>query len=89
MDTASERLRKERRVSFLFASGQGFLLRMVIWCKSLPRHPGTKTSVEVFSVSHLRAGGRGLDESMVLANVHDHPAWSLFIYGAGRLPRNH
>lgn len=78
MDRPFRRLRKERRMSLIFARGLGFLLRMVVWCR-------------VFSVlqeqSQLRSGARGLDESVVSENVYeDLPCQALDdIYYAGRL----
>ena len=57
--------------------GQRFLLRMVVWHACPLRHPGTKISVQVFSISHLSPGARDLDEPVVLKNVRGDPAWSL------------
>ena len=48
-DIASERFGKERRVSLIFAWGLGFLSRTAVWYTGLPRHPGIKTSGDVFS----------------------------------------
>lgn len=73
----SGRLRKERRVSFIFAWDLGFVLRIVVQCVCLLRHPGAKMSVEVSSVGHICLGARGLGESVVLGNLHDNSAWSL------------
>ena len=75
-DTASERLRKERRMSLVSTWGLGFLLKIVVWYPCLLRHPGTKMSVSVSSISHLCPGARGLGESVDLENIHDDPAWS-------------
>lgn len=86
IDRASGRLRKERRLSSIFAWSLGFLLGTVVWCTCLLKHPGPKTSVQVFSIGHLRPGARCLDELVVLVL----PGHSLdAISHAGRLQRNH
>lgn len=66
----------ERKVILIFAQRLGFLLRIVVWYTCPLRHPGTKSSVWVFSICHLCPQIRGLDESVFLKNVHGEPVRS-------------
>lgn len=83
-----EHLGKERRVSLDFAWG---FIEGSDPCTYFLRHPRTKMSVKVTSISHLSPGSRGLGESMVLENIPTTvPGHSLdVIYHARRLQRNH
>lgn len=67
------------KMSLIFAWGLRFSLRIVVWSTYLLRHPGTKECLNVL-VSHIYPGARGLDESMVLENIHDNPTQSLLRY---------
>lgn len=80
-------------MSLVVAWGLGFLLGIMVQCTCLPRHPGTKTSVSVSSISHICPGARALGESAVLENVQfirNLPGHFLDAsYCAGRPQRNH
>lgn len=67
---------KGRKMSLGFAWSLAFISKTVVLYTCLLSNPGTKTSIEVSSLIHLRPGTRGLGESLVLENFHMTPLGS-------------